>query len=64
MVVMCEVKSKVKMIAKKKEVQWLTVKKKDCDEPHLAPNEKMQPIQWTEWPTSALVAVGSFWPRI
>jgi len=25
-------------------------KKKDYNEPHLAPNEKMQPIQWTEWP--------------
>jgi hypothetical protein len=26
------------------------------------PNEKMQPIQWTEWPTGALVAAGSLWP--
>jgi len=25
----------------------------DCDEPHLAPNEKMHPIQWTERPTDA-----------
>jgi len=33
----------------------------DCDEPHLALNEKTQPIQWTKWPTGALVAVGSFW---
>jgi len=23
----------------------------NCDEPHLTPNEKMQPIQWTERPT-------------
>jgi len=30
-----------------------------CDEPHLVPNEKTQPIQWTEWPTGALVAAGS-----
>ncbi len=34
----------------------------DCDEPHPAPNEKTQPIQWTERPTSALVAVNSLWP--
>jgi hypothetical protein len=34
-------------------------KKMDCDEPHLTPNEKMQPIQWTKWPTSALVAARS-----
>jgi hypothetical protein len=36
----------------------------DCDEPHLMPNEKMQPIQWTEWPTGALVAAGSLWPLV
>jgi hypothetical protein len=34
----------------------------NCDEPHLVPNEKPQPIQWTEWPTGALVAAGSLWP--
>jgi hypothetical protein len=34
----------------------------DCDEPHPAPNEKTQPIQWTERPTGALVAVNSLWP--
>jgi len=33
----------------------------DCDEPHLMLNENMQPIQWTKWPTSALVATGSLW---
>jgi len=33
----------------------------DRDEPHPAPNEKMQPIQWTERPTGALVAAGSLW---
>jgi hypothetical protein len=27
----------------------------DCDEPHLAPNEKMQPIEWIEQSTNALV---------
>jgi hypothetical protein len=27
------------------------------------PNEKMQPIQWTEQPTGALVATGSLWPK-
>jgi len=35
----------------------------DCDEPHPMPNEKTQPIQWTERPTGALVAVNSLWPR-
>jgi hypothetical protein len=34
----------------------------DCDEPHPVPNEKTQPIQWTERPTGALVAVNSLWP--
>ncbi len=36
----------------------------DYDEPHLALNEKMQPIQWTERPTGALVAAGSLWPAV
>jgi hypothetical protein len=36
----------------------------DCDELHLTPNEKMEPIQWTEWPTGALVAAGSLWPIV
>jgi hypothetical protein len=34
----------------------------DSDKPHLAPNEKMHPIQWTEGPTGALVAAGSLCP--
>jgi hypothetical protein len=34
----------------------------NCHEPHPAPNEKTQPIQWIERPTGALVAVNSFWP--
>ncbi len=33
----------------------------DSHEPHPAPNEKMQPIQWTERPTGALVVVNSLW---
>jgi hypothetical protein len=33
----------------------------DCDEPRLTPNEKTQPIQWTERPTGTLVAAGSLW---
>jgi len=37
-------------------------KEMDCNEPHLALNEKTQPIQWTERPTGALVAAGSLWP--
>ncbi len=36
-------------------------KEMDSDEPHLRPNEKTQPIQWTERPTGALVAAGSLW---
>jgi len=36
----------------------------DCDDNHLARNEKTQPIQWTERPTGALVAAGSLWPRM
>jgi hypothetical protein len=36
----------------------------DRDEPHLMPNEGTQTIQWTEWPTGALVAAGLFWPII
>jgi hypothetical protein len=35
----------------------------DYDEPHPAPNEKTQPIQWTERPTGALVTVNSLWPQ-
>jgi len=33
----------------------------DYDEPHVMPNEKMQPIQWTKRPIGALVTVGSLW---
>jgi len=47
---------------RKRKVQWSAAqKKKDCDEPDLTPNEKTQPIQWTEQPTCALVAAGSLW---
>jgi hypothetical protein len=35
----------------------------DCHEPHPAPNEKTQPIQWTERPTGALVGANSLWPK-
>ncbi len=34
----------------------------DYDEPHLALNEKTQPIQWTKRPTSALMAAGTLQP--
>jgi len=60
---MCEVGSKKKTIRNKLfllKVQWSTTKEMDYDESYLTLNEKMQPIQWTEWPTSALVAGGSF----
>jgi len=33
-----------------------------CDKPHVTSNKKMEPIQWTEQPTGALVATGSLWP--
>jgi hypothetical protein len=39
-------------------------KKMDSDEPHLVLNEETQPIQRTEWGTSALVAAGSLWPWV
>jgi hypothetical protein len=63
---MCEVTSKGKTTTKqgKKKMysgQQQKINKMDWDEPHLAPNEKTQPIQWTEWPTGALVAAGSLW---
>jgi hypothetical protein len=35
----------------------------DYDEPHLAPIEETQPIEWIEQPIGALVAVGSLWPN-
>ncbi len=37
-------------------------KEMDCDEPHLALNEKTQPIQWTEQGIGALVVTSSLWP--
>jgi hypothetical protein len=45
---------------KKKKYNGQQQKEIDSDEPHLAPNEKTQPIQWTKRPTGALVAVNSF----
>jgi hypothetical protein len=49
---------------RKKKYSGQQQKEIDCDEPHPAPNEKAQPIQWTERPTGALVAVNSLWPII
>ncbi len=61
---MCEVRSKEK-IAKNKppppKSTMIKSKKMDCDEFHLMSNEKMQPIQWTKQPTSALVVASSLW---
>jgi hypothetical protein len=61
---MCEVGSRGKTAKnpKKNKYSGQQQKEMDCDKPHLAPNEKTQPIQWTKHPTNALVAVGSFWP--
>jgi hypothetical protein len=63
---MCEVRSREKTIKnkqKKKKYSGQQRKEMECDEPHLVPNEKMQPIQWTERPTGALVAAGLLWPN-
>jgi len=49
---------------KKKKYNGQQQKEMDCHEPHPAPNEKTQPIQWTERPTGALVAVNSLWPSL
>jgi len=48
---------------KRKKYSGQQQKEIDCDEPHPASNEKTQPIQWTERPTGALVAVNSLWPK-
>ncbi len=47
---------------KKKKYSGQQQKEIDCDEPHPAPNEKTQPIRWTERPTGALVGANSLWP--
>jgi hypothetical protein len=65
---MCEVRSRKngqeqKKKKGKKKYSGQQQKEIDCDEPHPAPNEKTQPIQWTERPTGALVAVNSLWPH-
>ncbi len=66
-VAMCEVRSRKngQEYYKKKRKKYTGQQQKEinCDEPHLAPNEKTQPIQWTERPTGALVAVNSLWPK-
>ncbi len=67
MVAMCEVRSKTKTTKnkpKKKKYIGQHWNEMDYDEPHLMPNEKMQPIQWTEWSTGALVVVGSLQPYV
>jgi len=62
---MCEVKSREKRArTKKKKYSGQQQKEMNCHEPHPAPNEKTQPIQWTERPTGALVAVNSLWPNM
>jgi hypothetical protein len=64
---MCEVRSRKNSQEQKKKINKLKYsghqqKEIDCDEPHPAPNEKTQPIQWTEWSTGALVAGNLLWP--
>jgi hypothetical protein len=58
---MCEVRSRKNGQKQKKKYSGQQQKEIDCDEPHPAPNEKTQPIQWTERPTGALVAINSLW---
>ncbi len=57
-----EKRPRTKKKEKRKKYSGQQQKEIDCDEPHPAPNEKMQPIQWTERPTGALVAVDSLCP--
>jgi hypothetical protein len=61
---MCEFRSRKKQSEKKKKTKYNGPQQKEmnCDEPHLAPNDKTQPILWTERPTAALMAAGSLWP--
>jgi hypothetical protein len=47
---------------RKKKYSGQQQKEIDCDEPHPTPNEKTQPIWWTERPTGALVGANSLWP--
>jgi len=54
-------KKKKKKKKSKKKYSGQQQKEMDCDEPHPAPNEKTQGIQWTERPTGTLVAAGSLW---
>jgi hypothetical protein len=62
---MCEVRSREKRAGtKKKKYNGQQQEEMDCHEPHPASNEKTQPIQWTERPTGALVAVNSLWPLL
>ncbi len=76
-VAICEVRSKKKTTKNKLKKKYNDQQQKqmDCDEPHLTPNKKTEPIQphltmnkktkpiqWTEQPTGALVATGSLWP--
>jgi hypothetical protein len=64
---MCEVRYRGKTVKNKKKKKekpkysGQQQKEMDSDEPHLTPNEKTQPMQWTERPTAALVAAGSLW---
>jgi len=62
---MCEVRSRKNGQERKRKKKYSGQQQKemDCDEPHPAPNEKTQGIQWTEQPTGALVAAGSLWPQ-
>ncbi len=49
---------------RKKKYNGQQQKEINYDEPHPAPNEKTQPIQWTERLAGALVAVNSLWPTL
>ncbi len=58
-----ETKNNKKKTKKKRKYSDQQRKVMDFDEPHLTPNEKTQPIQWTEQPTGAKWCIGGRWRK-
>jgi hypothetical protein len=60
-VAISEDRSREKTAKNQKKLSAVVSSKKEInyDEPHLAPNEKTQPILWTEPPAGALMAIDS-----
>jgi hypothetical protein len=64
---MCEVRSQKnnkKQTPKIKKYNGQQPKEMDSDEPYMTWSKKMQLVQWTVWPTGALVATDSLWSQI